>query len=377
MLKLKFAFEFRAPLMTAMPGQSFEEELRREDATVSIPYWDSSLDFDMDNGVNSVLWSAELLGNGNGDVITGPFAGWMSGRGILGRMYGDRGRLISDEKIQLMTSVCQTDNLHNLLELHVDNEVVFPQVDPDNREERDHIIEYHHNGVHNWVGGDMADGSYAAYDPVFYMHHAFIDFIWEKFRRHQSSTCQINPENAYATRTGGSGHGPNDLMYGFTFFKNIEGLKNVWTEKWYNYEELPQCPNCGSKYLYCNTTTNRCVSHSRRTDFNVGKFMSSPEALTFGMVNELVEPLTNKIPRRIISPFMPSPNPDGRFHGTAKEDALNAVNIQESPLQPPSSVNIARSFPFNSWVENLEQASGGTPSSRSGRRRRRKFISLF
>ncbi|WAR12635.1 TYR3-like protein, partial [Mya arenaria] len=280
--------------------QSFEEELRRVDATVSIPYWDSSLDFDMDNGVNSVLWSGELLGNGNGDVITGPFAGelddrsWQSGQ----------------------------------------EEVVFPQLDPADVRERDYIIEFHHNGVHNWVGGDMADGSYAAYDPVFYMHHAFIDFIWEKFRRHQISTCQINPETAYATRTGNSGHGPNDPMYGFSSLNNIDGLKNVWTERFYNYEESPQCPNCNSRYLYCDTITYRCVSHSRRTDFNVGNFMSTPKATTFGMVNETIEPITQSIPKRIISPFIPSPNPDGRFQSTAKEDAMAAVDLQRSRLQP-------------------------------------------
>lgn len=46
-------------------------------------------------------------------------------------------------------------------------------------------IEMLHDGVHDWVGGDMDELPYSAFDPVFYMHHAFIDFIWEKFRRHQ------------------------------------------------------------------------------------------------------------------------------------------------------------------------------------------------
>jgi len=35
-----------------------------------------------------------------------------------------------------------------------------------------------HDSVHGWVGGDMGDTTTAAYDPVFYAHHAMVDRIW-------------------------------------------------------------------------------------------------------------------------------------------------------------------------------------------------------
>ena len=35
-----------------------------------------------------------------------------------------------------------------------------------------------HNGIHVWVGGTMSDISTAAYDPLFWAHHAMIDRIW-------------------------------------------------------------------------------------------------------------------------------------------------------------------------------------------------------
>lgn len=35
-----------------------------------------------------------------------------------------------------------------------------------------------HNGVHVWVGGTMSDIATAAYDPVFWAHHAMIDRVW-------------------------------------------------------------------------------------------------------------------------------------------------------------------------------------------------------
>jgi tyrosinase len=35
-----------------------------------------------------------------------------------------------------------------------------------------------HNGVHVWVGGTMGDIATAAYDPLFWAHHAMIDRVW-------------------------------------------------------------------------------------------------------------------------------------------------------------------------------------------------------
>lgn len=35
-----------------------------------------------------------------------------------------------------------------------------------------------HDHVHVWVGGDMADTTTAAFDPVFFSHHCMIDRLW-------------------------------------------------------------------------------------------------------------------------------------------------------------------------------------------------------
>jgi tyrosinase len=39
-------------------------------------------------------------------------------------------------------------------------------------------LENIHNGVHVWVGGTMGEIPWAAYDPIFYAHHAMIDRLW-------------------------------------------------------------------------------------------------------------------------------------------------------------------------------------------------------
>ncbi|RTL35071.1 MAG: tyrosinase family protein [Candidatus Melainabacteria bacterium] len=46
-----------------------------------------------------------------------------------------------------------------------------------------------HNNVHGWIGGDMAQVAYAAYDPIFYAHHCMIDKIWHVWQnKHGNST---------------------------------------------------------------------------------------------------------------------------------------------------------------------------------------------
>ena len=35
-----------------------------------------------------------------------------------------------------------------------------------------------HGGIHVWVGGDMEDIAYAAYDPIFWAHHSMVDRLW-------------------------------------------------------------------------------------------------------------------------------------------------------------------------------------------------------
>jgi tyrosinase len=39
-------------------------------------------------------------------------------------------------------------------------------------------LESVHDGIHMWVGGTMGDISVAAYDPIFWAHHAMIDRCW-------------------------------------------------------------------------------------------------------------------------------------------------------------------------------------------------------
>ena len=39
-------------------------------------------------------------------------------------------------------------------------------------------LENIHDGIHGWVGGDMGIVASAAFDPIFWSHHAMIDRFW-------------------------------------------------------------------------------------------------------------------------------------------------------------------------------------------------------
>lgn len=255
-----------------------------------------------------------------------------------------------------------------LIYYHIFQDIVFPLTDPSNEDLNEFVIEYFHNGVHNWVGGDMADVDFAAYDPVFYMVHAFVDLEWEMFRIRQKKLCGKNPETDYAIQTGGPGHGPNDPMSGFDGFTNIDGLKKFWTENWYNYDKRPECPNCRSKYLYCDIVKNRCVSHSRRTDYNAGQFLQNSWVGSFGLLSEPFEPRTIVFPKRVARPFLPAPLSDGRTRESAKRDAKLVVSVNQpftsatgtkGPIHENAQPNYKTRIPFalDSIVQNLDPHS--------------------
>lgn len=96
---------------------SVEEELRRIDPTVSLAYWDQTMDANMTLPSQSVLWTACFFGNGNGTITEGPFRGWYGGRlGPIQRDYArdacDNGRLITKNDLLNVLSKCSLKVCH-------------------------------------------------------------------------------------------------------------------------------------------------------------------------------------------------------------------------------------------------------------------------
>jgi len=52
-----------------------------QDSSLALPYWDSTLDSLLPDPCDSVLFTDELMGPSRGAQFSGPFAGWIDGRG--------------------------------------------------------------------------------------------------------------------------------------------------------------------------------------------------------------------------------------------------------------------------------------------------------
>ncbi|MEU5598228.1 tyrosinase family protein [Streptomyces sp. NPDC020298] len=167
-----------------------ESALRRVDSSVTVPYWD----WTRDRTSTSVPWTADLLGgDGRGSdrrVMTGPFAHreghWTIKEGVT------EGKFLTRD----------LGRARDPLELPTRNDLEWALRDPDydvapwdstvtrgfrNRLEgwntgRDSVSWRNHNLVHRWVGGAMLGGA-SVNDPVFWLHHAFIDLQWYRWQR--------------------------------------------------------------------------------------------------------------------------------------------------------------------------------------------------
>ncbi|MFF1295639.1 MULTISPECIES: tyrosinase family protein [unclassified Streptomyces] len=172
-----------------------ERALRRVDPSVTVPYWD----WTKDRRAGAAPWTKDLLGgtgrSSDRQVMTGPFAyaggNWTIKEGITDEEYltRDLGRV--RDPIALPT---KSD-----LESALDDPVydVSPWDSTTTKGFRNRLEGWgsgrgqtawrNHNRVHRWVGGAMVGGA-SVNDPVFWMHHAFVDLQWYRWQlRHRGA----------------------------------------------------------------------------------------------------------------------------------------------------------------------------------------------
>ncbi|WP_030236931.1 tyrosinase family protein [Streptomyces sp. NRRL S-455] len=172
-----------------------ERALRRVDSSVTLPYWD----WTRDRTTTSAPWTADLLG-GNGrrsdrQVMTGPFAyregDWTIKVGVTDEKFLTRDLGSPRAPAGLPT---KRELEWALKEPTYD---VAPWDSTVTRGFRGRLEGWgsgrgkaswrNHNRVHRWVGGAML-GAASVNDPVFWLHHAFIDLQWYRWqRRHRGA----------------------------------------------------------------------------------------------------------------------------------------------------------------------------------------------
>ncbi|MFJ3161859.1 tyrosinase family protein [Streptomyces kanasensis] len=168
----------------------FERALQEVDAGVTVPYWD----WTHDRSPVGQPWGEDFLG-GNGRrgdlrVTTGPFAyatgDWTINVGVTEDRFLTRDFGHPKDPVELPTR----DELAWATRETVYDAAPWDSTSPGgfrNRLEgwvpgRGSARLRNHNRVHRWVGGLML-GAASVNDPVFWLHHAFVDAVWSRWQR--------------------------------------------------------------------------------------------------------------------------------------------------------------------------------------------------
>ncbi|KAL1925844.1 uncharacterized protein VTP21DRAFT_727 [Calcarisporiella thermophila] len=146
--------------------REFEKALQSVNPNVVFPYWNWSVDHL--NPVSSPVFSGDWCGGSGSCVSTGPFANWQ----------------VTYKDYYSVAPHCLQRNLVNLKGNVVDPVTIQHIIFSNNGfEEFRRAIEGHpHAGIHIGVGGDLNTLA-SPNDPLFYMHHAFVDKIWADWQK--------------------------------------------------------------------------------------------------------------------------------------------------------------------------------------------------
>lgn len=184
-----------------------EADLQKVNSSITIPFWDWTIDSSLPDPYKSPLWSTDFMG-GNGvesddwKVGTGPFAyaggNWLipiphDGPALVRRFGFTIPTLPTADDVALAMAEAFYDvppynsgpftlGFRNRLEGWItprgDARVKFPGSQL-------------HNRVHLWVGGSMMPMT-SPNDPIFFLHHCYIDKLWADWQTKQDSNWKEN-----------------------------------------------------------------------------------------------------------------------------------------------------------------------------------------
>jgi len=208
------------------------------------------------NKRDSIIWSDDFLGTPLGQVTTGPYAGWTVLNALpnstdlrLRRAVGSNpaGGLFQDSDVQTFTNYPDFANFSFC---------------------SNPGFEGAHGLIHRFVGGFMGNIVLSPNDPVFYSHHAFVDFMWEHFRQAKQTAHQrenywppVDPTCTVSVEFASKEHQMRPFNQ-----TNKDGLSETYTRELYKYDERPQCNAArtactpASKWLFCDKKSERCIT---------------------------------------------------------------------------------------------------------------------
>lgn len=206
---------------------SYEQALRTIDPSVVLPFWDWSID-SQNPGASDVFSPAYFGTDGQGPdhcILDGVANGWSSKYPTSRQGAACIRRCFAFTALNNPTTISAT----------LSGSVTYDSL-------RVAIEGVLHPGVHVQTGGSCGDMAemYSPNDPIFFMHHAFVDRMWWRW---QTSCPQ------FATAFGGRGSTKNDTMeaFGITVDSALSTSGNTFC---YSYGSSagdiplkPKCPN--------------------------------------------------------------------------------------------------------------------------------------
>ncbi|WP_055703105.1 MULTISPECIES: tyrosinase family protein [Streptomyces] len=179
----------------------FERALQRIDPGVAVPYWD----WTKDRSPAASLWGDDLMG-GNGrrgdrQVMTGPFAHgngrWPIKEGVTDGEFLTRDLGRPQDPIDLPTpqdvAWAMDDPQYDVSPWNSTAAEGFRNKLEGWTSARGKERWRNHNRVHRWVGGHMLGGA-SVNDPVFWLNHAFVDLLWDRWQRRHPRSAPYLPE---------------------------------------------------------------------------------------------------------------------------------------------------------------------------------------
>lgn len=231
-----------------------EVDLKKINGAIVLPFWNWTLDADLDDPHTSPIWLPDLMG-GNGvesdnwHVGTGPFA-FTSGNWPIPPQHGGQALIrrfgfaiptlptAGDVALAMAETVYDAPAYNSSpFNLGFRNRLegwVTQRGDPRVKLPGSQL----HNRVHLWVGGSMMPMT-SPNDPVFFLHHCFIDKLWADWQLQQDTNWQESGYPGSAPRynpiSGGpQGHNVSDVLKPWT--RTIKDVLDISTLG-YSYEE--------------------------------------------------------------------------------------------------------------------------------------------
>ena len=230
-----------------------------------IPYWDCALDYPLPEPADSAVWTPDFWGEAVNEVDNGPFANWVApsdtcrniGANLLRNTNNNKDDLYNKKLIEMLLEPTTYAGL-----------MLRPAA------ERSSEFEKFHGGPHNFVGGHMADIRCSPLDPVFWMHHSFVDCLWQEWIDNGNDNTYPEIGEPGVTEYG-LGVNPDDqmknaLMKPVGFMGNIKNNDGFRSNFYAGYHQRPSkiqctedadCHRAGDlKLLWCDTCINCCVA---------------------------------------------------------------------------------------------------------------------